>query len=113
MFFKATDRHALLHKKSYHPKHTFRGLVKSRLILFNRICTYPEDVEEATKTLFGALRPRGYSKRFLRSTKAEVNGALLLNNAPVAPQTNSTLLPLVITHSVSTKPFIKKSDQTF
>lgn len=50
VYFKDTDRHAVLHKTSYHPKHTFRSLIKSQLIRFN-----PQDVEEATKVLFTAL----------------------------------------------------------
>lgn len=64
-FFKETDRHTLLHKCSFHPRHTFRGIIKEQLIRFHRICTYPHDVEEATHILFTAIYPRGYSKRFL------------------------------------------------
>ena len=64
VFFKKTDTHALLHKTSYHPKHTFKGIVKSQIIRFRRICSLEEDVEIATRTLFAALRPRSYSRRF-------------------------------------------------
>lgn len=74
VFFKETDRHALLHKSSYHPKHTYRGLIKSQLIRFHRICTYPHNVDKATRILFTALRRRGYLQRFLREIKAEVKG---------------------------------------
>lgn len=28
VFFKETDRHALLYKSSFHPKYTYRGLIK-------------------------------------------------------------------------------------
>ncbi|KAA8578365.1 hypothetical protein FQN60_000060, partial [Etheostoma spectabile] len=42
VYFKDTDRHALLHKTSYHPKHMYRGLIKSQLIRFHRICTFPQ-----------------------------------------------------------------------
>lgn len=66
VFFKETDTHALLFKTSFHPKHTFRGLVKSQLIRFNRICTQEKDFWEAVHILFGALRKRGYSRTFLR-----------------------------------------------
>lgn len=34
VFFKPTDSHALLHKASFHPKHVFRGIVKSQLLRF-------------------------------------------------------------------------------
>lgn len=68
VFFKETDTHALLHKTSFHPKHTYAGLVKSQLLRFHRICTQQSDFEEATRTLFTALRPRGYCRSFLRKS---------------------------------------------
>ena len=30
VFFKPTDKQQLLHKHSFHPKHTFKGLIKYR-----------------------------------------------------------------------------------
>lgn len=66
VYFKDTDTHALLHKNSFHPKHTFKGLVKSQLLRFHRICTQKTDFLHASKVLFTALRDRGYSRPFLR-----------------------------------------------
>lgn len=66
VYFKDTDTHALLYKTSYHPKHTFRGIVKSQLRRFHRICTQPDGFREAKTILFQALRRRGYSRSFLR-----------------------------------------------
>lgn len=57
--FKNTDTHALLFKTSFHPKHTFRGIVKSQLLRFHRICTRKTDFKEAGQILFKALRERG------------------------------------------------------
>ncbi|XP_041928729.1 uncharacterized protein LOC121693401 [Alosa sapidissima] len=85
IFFKPTDTHALLHKSSYHPKHTFRGIIKSQIIRFHRICTFPTDLQEAIEILFRALRPRGYSKRFLRKIKTDTLTLL----APTRSDTNS------------------------
>ena len=67
VFFKDTDTHALLHMDSYHPKHTFPGVVKSQLLRFHRICTQREDFLAATHTLFQVLVQRGYSRRLLRN----------------------------------------------
>lgn len=39
IYFKDTDTHSLLHKHSFHPKHTFRGIIKSQFLRFKRICT--------------------------------------------------------------------------
>lgn len=66
VFFKKTDTHALLHKTSFHPRHTFRGIVKSQILRFKRICTRENTFMEAVLTLFRALRERGYSRPFLR-----------------------------------------------
>lgn len=66
IFFKKTDTHALLHKSSFHPRHTFAGLVKSQLLRFRRVCTRDEDFLDAVHILFKALRGRGYSQSFLR-----------------------------------------------
>lgn len=66
VFFKPTDTHALLYKNSFHPKHTFNGIVKSQLLRFSRICTCQSDFQEAVRILFKALRSRGYARCFLR-----------------------------------------------
>ena len=71
VYFKTTDTHELLHKSSYHPQHTFRGILKSQITRFYRICTQELDFEIACQTLFRVLRQRGYSARFLRSVKQD------------------------------------------
>lgn len=114
VYFKETDRHALLHKSSYHPRHTYRGLIKSQLIRFHRICTFPEHVEEATGTLFSALRPRGYSRRFLRTVKAEVGRTFKDRYNHISPRrADSTLVPLVVTYSETTKGLLSTFRATF
>ena len=72
VYFKPTDSHALLHKQSFHPKHTFAGIIKSQLVRFGRICQLESDFNEATDILFKALYPRGYSRRFLRTIKSNI-----------------------------------------
>uniref|UniRef100_A0A1A8LK21 GIY-YIG domain-containing protein n=1 Tax=Nothobranchius pienaari TaxID=704102 RepID=A0A1A8LK21_9TELE len=88
VYFKPTDSHALLHKDSFHPPHTFKGIVRSQLIRFQRICSRPEDFREATKTLFVVLRKRGYSRSFLRRALKD-----LRSNPPVNRQTD--IIPLI------------------
>lgn len=67
VFFKSVDTHALLYKTSFHPSHMFRGIVKSQILRFHRICTRREDFIAAVRTLFKALRGRGYTRSFLRT----------------------------------------------
>ena len=69
VYFKPTDTHDLLHKQSYHPKHTFKGILKSQIIRFHRICSKENDFQNACNILFDSLVNRRYSKRFLRSIK--------------------------------------------
>lgn len=103
VFFKDTDTHALLHKDSLHPKHTFKGLIKSQLLRFHRICTQYEDFEEATRTLFTALKPRGYSRSFLR----EIRKTFLTRK----PQDTRKILPLITTYSAFSQAANKKIKQ--
>ena len=114
VYFKETDRHALLHKHSFHPKHTFKGLIKAQLIRFHRICTYPQHVEEATAILFSALLPRGYSHRFLRTIKAQVNGLFKSQQYHNERRDDQTpIIPLVLTYSSSGMIFKKTIAQNF
>ena len=69
--FKPTDTHQLLNKSSFHPKHTFAGIIKSQITRYCKICSQITDFKTACTVLFNALRKRGYSKGFLRSIKSE------------------------------------------
>ena len=90
VFFKPTDTHQLLHKSSFHPKHTFAGLVKSQITRFFNICSNPLDVESACQVLFKALAKRNYPKRWLRKLKNETLRNLNRNERPGAPITMPT-----------------------
>ena len=69
VFFKETDSLQLLDKESYHPRHTFSGIIKSQILRYKRICNNVEDIDTACSKLFRALGPRGYTPRFLRDIK--------------------------------------------
>lgn len=72
VFFKDTDTHQLLHKESFHPRHTFRGIIKSQLLRFKRISSTQNDYNHTCSTLFAALCKRGYSRSMLRKMKRDV-----------------------------------------
>ena len=44
VYFKPTDTLELLHNKSHHPNHTFKGLIKSQILRYVRICNNKQDV---------------------------------------------------------------------
>ena len=69
--FKPTNTHRLLHRHSFHPGHTFKGIIKGQLDRFYRLGSREADFERSTLTLFKALREMSYSKRFLQRIKTE------------------------------------------
>lgn len=105
MYFKDTDTHALLHRRSFHPRHVFGGIVKSQLLRFSRICTRAEDFWEATRTLCKALEPRGYSRTFLRKAIKTFNVR--------RQKDGSTLLPLITDYARHNTTLHTKIKQNF
>ena len=86
-FFKPVDTHQLLHKSSFHPKHTFAGILKSQILRFFRNSTQISDFDEACSVLFAALKKRGFSKRFLRKMKSETLAGIRNSNL-IPPHSN-------------------------
>lgn len=70
--FKATDSHALLHRNSYHPPHTFQGLIKSQFVRYDRICNNDSDYWEAAEILMQALVDRGYEKKEMQRLAQQI-----------------------------------------
>ena len=93
VFFKPTDTHALLHADSFHPRHTFAGLLKSQLLRFERICSRTSDFWEAVRILFDALALRGYSRSARRLS--------LKTFKLVRPPVEGKRIPFVTTYSTS------------
>lgn len=67
VYFKDTDTHQLLHTESYHPKHTFKGLVRSQYIRFKRLSSTREDYIHTCKILHLYLKNRGYTYTTLKT----------------------------------------------
>ena len=106
VYFKPTDTHQLLHKASFHPKHTFRGILKSQIIRFNRICSQKSDFDSACFVLFKALRSRGYSARSLRYIKSETLNAMesgnLISPPGVSPEPEEDMFATTCDRAVCT-----------
>jgi hypothetical protein len=71
-YFKSTDTHQLVHTKSFHPRHTFRGILKSQFIRLKRLSSFREDFLTASSIIKKVLITRGYSKRLLRTVQNDV-----------------------------------------
>ena len=89
VYFKPTDTHQLFHKNSFHPKHTFAGILKSQITRFHRICNNKSDFDAACSILFQALRSRLYSIRFLRGIKSKTVRELNQTRELNGPQNGS------------------------
>lgn len=110
IYFKPTDTHQLLHKSSFHPKHTFKGILKSQFIRFKRISSNKTEYDNTSKILCAELQKRGYSFSEMRKVKSEVwfnyvekEGAETQENCPVTlshkkSKNETSLLPIVVDH---------------
>lgn len=72
VFFKPTDNHQLLHMKSFHPPHTFLGILKSQFLRFKRLSSTQVDYELVCQILIKSLSERGYTVRTFNKLKNEI-----------------------------------------
>lgn len=106
VYFKPTDTHQLLHTQSFHPKHTFQGVLRSQLIRFKRISSSFEDYESACRVLFLSLQKRGYCKRLLRKLKKTI----WLNHTDTAKPAgvvDGKFIPLIVQFNHVSQKFVK------
>ena len=103
VYFKETDTHQLLHKDSYHPLHTAKGVLKSQILRFQRISSTYDDFSAACLVLFKSLAKRKYSARLMRKMKLDIwrkgqstsGPSIIVIDAFVDPP----LLPVVVPYS--------------
>jgi len=108
VFFKETDTHQLLHRSSFHPKHTFKGILKSQVLRFKRLCSFKIDYDKACATLFQSLRKRGYCYRLLRKTKLNVWHDYRPNNTNSNRDNNKPMLPIVIPYNPLSERLVRE-----
>ena len=77
VFSKPTDTHKLLHPKSYHPAHVFKGIVKAQLLRYIRLSSHFHDFIQSYRILKSNLLNYGYTRSFIRICK---QSALSLTN---------------------------------
>ena len=82
VYHKPTDTLQLLHKTSYHPPHTFSGIVKSQVIRYFRLSTGLENFDADCLKLFNVLCKRGYSRSHLRKIKRDTYLELIGKKTP-------------------------------
>ena len=69
VFFKPTDTHKLLHPKSYHFAHVFKGIVKAQLHCYIRLSLHFHDFMQSCRILKSNLLNYGYTRSFIRNCK--------------------------------------------
>jgi hypothetical protein len=92
VFFKNTDTHQLLHTSSFHPTHTCKGILKSQLIRFKRICSTYHEYKHAAHVLFAVLKQRGYTYSLFRRLLYDTwhsNISYVINRSSSAAKSNN------------------------
>lgn len=98
VYFKDTDTHQLLHKNSFHPNHTYKGVLKSQLIRFKRISSTKEDYDHTCHILFRALSKRQYCRSLMRKMKRDTWATPLHIIRNTSSNTDS-ILPIVVPYN--------------
>lgn len=111
VFVKPTDTQTLLHRRSFHPTHTFKGILKSQILRFKRICTRESDCIEAERRLFLSLKKRGYSWSFMRRIKRDTFVKKRLEGRETPP--DKILIPIITTYSPFTQQATLKIKENF
>lgn len=70
IFFKESTNLQLLNPKSYHPSHTFKGIIKAQILRYIRLSSTYTDFQHSYKTLKHSLLQIGYSRSLLRNCKS-------------------------------------------
>lgn len=112
VYVKPTDTHTLLHRDSFHPSHTFKGILKSQILRFKRICTRIPDFRRAERNLFLALRRRGYSWSLMRSIRNNTLGVDRRLGRTGNPL-DKPPIPIVTTYSTYAKQATRKLKENF
>jgi hypothetical protein len=103
VYFKETDTHQLLHKDSFHPLHTAKGVLKSQILRFQRISSTYDDFSAACKILFQSLAKRKYSTRLMRKMKLDIwregQSVFRPNIIVIDEDSKLPLLPVVVPFS--------------
>lgn len=96
VYFKPTDTHQLLHRTSFHPQHTFKGILKSQFIRFKRISSTKSDYLKTSKILMASLVKRGYGNTFMRKLLYEVWFNYDIKPKDKTNNSNSNIIPIVL-----------------
>jgi len=69
VFCKDTDSHNLLHPLSYHPSHTFSGIIIAQILRYIRLSTFHNDFLFSYRILKSSLKSLGYTRSVIRNCK--------------------------------------------
>lgn len=79
--FKPTNPHAILHRESNHPKHTFKGIIYSQVYRWAALNSTREDFLRTKNTVYPIWKSRGYTNTLIRSTERKVLANLNLKSS--------------------------------
>ena len=79
LFSKDTDTHLILPPSSYHPPHTFRGVVFSEILRYATHSSSQQDFQASFSSVSPIWRSQGFTRSIIRSTKSRVLAHLNLD----------------------------------
>jgi len=71
IYRKPTDSLRLLHPFSFHPPHTYKGIIKAQILRYIKLSTLPQDFQQTYNTLKTSLISMGYTRNIIRQCKKE------------------------------------------
>lgn len=77
--FKPSNSHAIIHRHSNHPRHTFNGIIYSLIYRWVALNSTYEDYKKTTKQPYRVWETRGYTRTMIRNTEKKVIKNLNLN----------------------------------
>lgn len=100
-FFKPTSTFPYVHTTSYHPPHTYKGIMKSQLIRLKRNSSTHIDYINATDTMINSLTKRGYKKQKLYKLRNTLWFNIENNDNKINTYLNNNMIvkPLIIKYN--------------
>ncbi|XP_070546329.1 uncharacterized protein [Ptychodera flava] len=103
LYRKPTDSRSYLQPSSFHPQHTFRSIVYSQALRYNKICSEKEDRDKQLGELHQTFTQLKYKPCIVEK---QITRASHINRGDLlqyGPKTNVSRVPLVVTYNPQLK----------
>ena len=78
IYVKETDNRTLLHRRSHHPRHTFKRIISSQITRYKNLCSKREDFLQNSMELIKILKNQGYSFQRMKKILKNIDKKLFM-----------------------------------